>query len=198
MVHQIENKWVLHPELFAKAKEMWESGLSGTQIATTLATMGHYFTRQAVIGKMWREGIRSPRTRSNEEAFIKRRLELARIRAAKPPIPAFIPVREAPPMAPMQKEAPPCLPLLPFSSMERVHNPEDGCDIYQLENNSCRFPLGATMDHATRFCGKQHGTIDLVGGKPYCSDHAKRAYVPQRKHRSSTPMVFNKRKKVNA
>jgi hypothetical protein len=56
--------------------------------------------------------------------------------------------------------------------------PATACSIFDLRNESCRFPVGPLHDPATLFCGAP--AADLAAGMPYCSKCAPRCYTQAR------------------
>jgi hypothetical protein len=54
-----------------------------------------------------------------------------------------------------------------------------GKTLFELTNDSCRWPHGQPGTQAFHFCGAPGA--DLEGGRPYCERHARRAYLGNRK-----------------
>jgi GcrA cell cycle regulator len=54
-----------------------------------------------------------------------------------------------------------------------------GKSLFELTNDSCRWPFGRPGTESFYFCGV--ASADLEGGRPYCEAHARRAYLPARK-----------------
>jgi GcrA cell cycle regulator len=54
-----------------------------------------------------------------------------------------------------------------------------GKTLFELTNDSCRWPHGQPGTKTFHFCGAPGA--DLEGGRPYCERHARRAYVGHRK-----------------
>jgi len=54
-----------------------------------------------------------------------------------------------------------------------------GKTLFELTNDSCRWPHGQPGTKTFHFCGAPGA--DLEGGRPYCVRHARRAYVGHRK-----------------
>jgi GcrA cell cycle regulator len=50
-----------------------------------------------------------------------------------------------------------------------------GKTLFELTNDTCRFPIGNPGTAGFHFCGEDGA--DLENGRPYCERHAKRAYV---------------------
>lgn len=145
---------------------MWGEGFSGSEIAVTL---GGGVTRNGVIGKVHRMGLAERKTRpANPKPkahgnkgrpkanAIVARAEQRRAEAAKP--------------ARVQRMAEPV--ETPLDDGET-----DGVDvtgllgILQLTEHTCKWPIGDPKDKRFGFCGAHSEE-----GKPYCADHAARAY----------------------
>ena len=60
-----------------------------------------------------------------------------------------------------------------------------GKRLFELTNDSCRWPHGQPGTKAFHFCGAPGA--DLEGGRPYCERHARRAYVGHRKTAARLP-----------
>lgn len=58
---------------------------------------------------------------------------------------------------------------------------KEGAQIIELTANCCRWPEGHPGQPGFRFCGKQ-----ALPGKPYCPEHAARAYTQPKDRKSST------------
>jgi GcrA cell cycle regulator len=54
-----------------------------------------------------------------------------------------------------------------------------GKTLFELTNDSCRWPHGQPGTKTFHFCGAPGA--DLEGGRPYCERHARRAYAGHRK-----------------
>jgi GcrA cell cycle regulator len=54
-----------------------------------------------------------------------------------------------------------------------------GKTLFELTNDSCRWPHGQPGTKTFHFCGAPGA--DLEGGRPYCERHMRRAYVGSRK-----------------
>jgi GcrA cell cycle regulator len=60
-----------------------------------------------------------------------------------------------------------------------VPEPKRGLSVFELTNATCRWPHGQVGSKNFHFCGA--AGADLEGGRPYCEQHALRAYRPQSK-----------------
>jgi GcrA cell cycle regulator len=66
---------------------------------------------------------------------------------------------------------------LPTKPQEKPAAPAiaPGKTLFELTNDSCRWPQGRPGTKTFHFCGAPGA--DLEGGRPYCERHARRAYV---------------------
>jgi GcrA cell cycle regulator len=60
-----------------------------------------------------------------------------------------------------------------------VPEPKRGLSVFELTNATCRWPHGQVGSKNFHFCGA--AGADLEGGRPYCAQHALRAYQPRSK-----------------
>lgn len=137
-------------------RKLHADGLSASKIGDELGC-----TRNAVIGRLHREGIRGPR-------------EIKVRRTAGPkPRNAHGGKRVAWRPKETHKLAPAMMPDRPAEP-----TPATACTILDLTNETCRFPIGELMAPAALFCGAPGG--DLAAGNPYCGFHSRLAYAPAR------------------
>ena len=146
-------------------KKLWAEGHSASQIAKQLGGV----TRNAVIGKVHRLGLSGRATPSRP---VKRPPRLAR---PKPRVstdgnvsaPATTPseprIRRAP-----QDRMIATLPPAPVADGEAA-------TILTLRDSMCKWPIGDPADPKFAFCGRKSDC------GPYCEEHAKVAFQPQRK-----------------
>lgn len=60
-----------------------------------------------------------------------------------------------------------------------------GKTLVELTNDSCRWPVGEPGRRGFHFCGASGA--DLENGRPYCAQHAKRAYLKRGKSAGPVP-----------
>lgn len=136
-------------------KELWAAGYTGDQIAVELGGL----TRNAVIGKIHRLGF-SGRVLAKREP--------------KPSIPRRVRVNPTT----IRKARAEALAEL-FVSAPEVPAPattelsDKSCSIFDLTDDTCRWPFGDPKDANFYFCGQQS-----AGVLPYCGAHARMAYQP--------------------
>jgi GcrA cell cycle regulator len=115
-------------------------------------------SKSAVLGKVFRLRLR-PAAKATAAAARSNRKILNRRHKSRPPI-----KHRAKPPAPAMAS---------------------GKTLFELTNDSCRWPHGQPGTKAFHFCGAPGA--DLEGGRPYCERHARRAYVGHRK--TSAPVA---------
>jgi GcrA cell cycle regulator len=132
-----------------------EEGLSNADIAFKMQhEFGGTVSRNAIIGKRLRLGMTMPKRK------------------------APLKVKPAPkPKAPRVN-----FKHLPGDQPKPVYNPrnidvstEFNCRLIDLENCSCRFPLGDPLSTEFRFCGQP--TANLYECRSYCPDHMQLTHV---------------------
>lgn len=186
-------------ERIATLRDLWEQGLSASQIATKLGNI----TRNAVIGKVHRLGL------SGRPSPVRSERPAAAVAAAEPPAVETVvhkPVAEAPrPVAPaaprpvrivsgapssdghVTAAAPPprIQPTRPAPApTPRASEPEPmvRATLLSINDRMCKWPVGDPGDAGFHFCGRRAQT-----GMPYCQDHARIAY------QAATPKSREKR-----
>lgn len=133
---------------------------------------GHQCTRMAVIGKMHRLGIplrgkKAPKTKPPRSSTLA-------ATQAKSTLPSRV-KRQA-------STAPPSGSVIENIATAQIAIP-DSATLMDLDNETCRWPLGDPRLHGFCYCGAP--SADLAAGKPYCRDHSKLAYV--QRHQSNPP-----------
>ena len=138
-------------ERIALLKRLWADGKTATVIAAQLR-----MSKSAVLGKVFRLRLR-PAGNATKAAARSNTKILKRRHKSRPPS-----KHRAKPAAPAMAPA-----MAP------------GKTLFELTNDSCRWPHGQPGTKAFHFCGAPGA--DLEGGRPYCERHARRAYVGHRK-----------------
>jgi len=142
-------------ERVEELRRLWGQGQTASRIADLLGGI----TRNAVIGKAHRLGLRgrpSP-IRRDENAPLARSIPAARVRMPapiKPELPPLEAVRAAPP-------PPPPAPGPAASQAKSAHGSTRGCS----------WPMGDPKQAGFHFCGSE-----AVPGRPYCATHCGMAY----------------------
>jgi GcrA cell cycle regulator len=140
-----------------KLKELYELGKSATQIAWEFSNC----TRNAVIGKLHRAGMTTPRPKGRKPTELKR--EHPRPRRKKIEEPYGLERMEA--FLPPEPERP--------AEMRK-------CSLMQLTSKSCRWPIGDPRDPDFFFCG------NAIAGEftVYCDHHNQIAYTTAAQRRA--------------
>jgi GcrA cell cycle regulator len=149
-------------EIIDRLRQHVAGGLSAKECAAELKSeFRHSFTRNAVISKAQRIGLRPGSLDMIAREKQRKRTSTKRLRP-----PMRVPI--------IQFE-----PVMPDDDL-RIPQAQRRT-LVELENHHCRFPIGEPSAADFFFCGAP--TADLVGGRPYCAAHARRAY-----HSSSIPV----------
>ena len=146
-------------------KKLWAEGHSASQIAKQLGGV----TRNAVIGKVHRLGLSGRATPSRP---VKRPPRLAR------PKPRIRPDGVSPATETNLDET-----RIRRSDQDAIVSAlqpapvadGDAATILTLRDSMCKWPIGDPADPKFAFCGRKSDC------GPYCSEHAKVAFQPQRK-----------------
>jgi GcrA cell cycle regulator len=137
-------------ERIALLKRLWTDGETATAIAGQLR-----MSKSAVLGKVFRLRLR-PAAKATAAAVRRGKAVLGQRRKGRPPAVSM----------PMPMPMP-------------VPATASGKTLFELTNDSCRWPHGQPGTKTFHFCGAPGA--DLEGGRPYCEYHARRAYVGHRK-----------------
>lgn len=173
-------------------KTLWEKGLTASQIADKLGNV----SRNAVIGKAHRLGLKSRPSPVKAEGDPAPKPVAARKAAAKPPADTEIPpaaaratrttasadetraaAQQAKPLP--VRAAVPAPPVRPRAPGEKV-------TLLDLSDKICKWPIGHPGEPDFQFCGKPSNP-----GFPYCMAHCAEAYqaqLPRDRNRSRSPM----------
>ena len=163
-------------------KKLWLEGLSASQIA---AVLGDGVTRNAVIGKVHRLKLTgrakpansTPRARSAPRAPGVRRPSSSNIARPSSGIASMMKSRTLGP-APMHGAT--ALKIEAEFETEAYVAPqvqelfipvEQRLSLLQLNENTCKWPIGDPLTPDFYFCGNHSEE-----GKPYCEFHSRRAY----------------------
>ncbi len=156
-VREVPMRGVWTCERIALLKKLWAKGGTATAIAARLR-----MSRSAVLGKVFRLRLR-PAGNATAAAARSNTAVLRRRHKSRPPI---------------KHRAKPAAPAVPAAM-------PSGKTLFELTNDSCRWPHGQPGTKAFHFCGAPGA--DLEGGRPYCERHTRRAYVGNRKTAAPAP-----------
>lgn len=156
-------------------KKLWADGLSANQVADELGGV----TRNGVLGKIHRLGL-PERTKAPSNGPPRDSKKLPRQRHALPaaPTPPAERLARSPatPQRTFRQEesvavAETAVVAIPFDDM--VVPMGELCTMLELQQYSCRWPIGESGKNDFRYCGARSGH-----GVPYCAYHASIAYQP--------------------
>jgi GcrA cell cycle regulator len=142
-------------------KKLWTDGLSASQIAAELGGI----TRNAVIGKVHRLGLsgRAKSLSSSAPRPRKARAHPHMMRVARPAMRGNTALAQA---FEYEVEAEPEL-------VDNIIPIGQRCNLLELTEETCRWPIGDPGSADFFFCGGQTMTA-----LPYCSHHSRIAYQP--------------------
>lgn len=141
-------------------KQLWDVGLSGSQIAERLGGL----SRNAVIGKANRLGLASREKISLGAGVSKApKARAATTRKAAPDLKAIAAVK-----AIIDRPPPQVIETLPLPKSLEL-------SLLEVKDGDCRWPTGEKAD--ITFCGH-----NIHEGKPYCAYHCRLAYNPRAAH----------------
>jgi len=158
-------------ERVEQLKKLWSEGLSASQIAAELGGI----TRNAVIGKVHRLGL-SGRTKAPSTTTPRPRKPRTThmIRVARPVVRGNTALAHAyaydyeaePEQAPVEN-------VVPMGQRRTL---------LQLNEQTCRWPIGDPATQDFYFCGGH-----ALTGLPYCTHHSRIAYQPPAARRDKRP-----------
>lgn len=139
-------------EMIDGLKQMWKEGLTTNEIAKRLGV-----SKNSIVGKVHRLALKA------RPSPIKKKEEVV---ATKTTV-----VKEE-----TVKKAPKAVKTEPVATVTVAKTPtkkKDSClKLTELDNHTCRWPIGDPKDDNFCFCGKT-----IRGGQTYCEEHAAIAYV---------------------
>ena len=154
-------------------KRMWKEGLTTGEIGRRLNV-----SKNSIVGKVHRLGLSgrpSPIKKKNDDSEpaapkatpikeTKPKSETPKVEAPKPVAPVYKPLKEE-----KTSFEPKFMPKL---SPKENSQPKQNISLTELDNHTCRWPLGDPKDENFRFCGKK-----VRIGQTYCDEHSAIAYV---------------------
>lgn len=149
-------------------KKLWTEGLSASQIAMELGGV----TRNAVIGKVHRLGL-SGRGKTSSNAA-RPRQPRASTHTAKPARQPGGATHGNAALKISPEEMPETAPATRSSQFQELVIPfGERADIMQLNDHTCRWPIGDPTSKDFHFCGRRSDE-----NVPYCHYHRRIAYQP--------------------
>lgn len=163
-------------EMVESLKKMWKEGLTTGEIGKRLGV-----SKNSIVGKVHRLQLSArPSPIKKKEQIVAEPAK--KIAAANKPLQTAktsAPVKEERTPAPAAKPARPVQqtffsePKEFFTPCVKKDKPAFGkAGLTDLDNHTCRWPLGDPKDEAFHFCGKK---VRL--GQTYCEEHSAVAYV---------------------
>ena len=162
-------------EMVEQLKKMWHEGLTTGEIGKRLNV-----SKNSIVGKVHRLGLSgrpSPIKKKEEEApQAPKNVEKKNTQPqpAEPRTPKET-IKETPVPAHAVhtgKEAEPQTAPIPTGKTEKTQKGGYNLSLTDLDNHTCRWPIGDPKDDNFRFCGKK-----VRVGQTYCDEHAAIAYV---------------------
>lgn len=155
-------------ERVERLKQLWMEGLSASQIAAELGGV----TRNAVIGKVHRLGLSGRAKPARSSAPRARKPRQARPRGEPRYVSVGNTALKADPLLDYDLEPEPAV------ITELIIPPAERKSIMQLNEQTCKWPIGDPTEEDFHFCGR-HSPV----GTPYCEHHARIAYQPLNERR---------------
>lgn len=149
-----------------RLKQLWAEGVTASAIAADLGGI----TKNAVIGKAGRLGLEArrlaPVKRSADEKRQFDRERHEKWRRSKGILPLGFTQRKP------RQSAPPLAPVIVSLEDEKIPA-EQRLQLFDLENHTCRWPVGEPGQPGFFFCGAPEA--DHLRGRSYCKAHTLRA-----------------------
>ncbi len=148
-------------QMVEELRKMWKEGLTTGEIGKRLNV-----SKNSIVGKVHRLGL------SGRPSPIKKKDE-TEVKAAAPAKPAKPAAEPAP--VPAKKKPEPELKTVSSPAPKTCSSAKSGsCNVglTELDNHTCRWPVGDPKDDNFHFCGKK-----VRIGQTYCEEHSAQAYV---------------------
>lgn len=146
-------------------RAMWKEGLTTAEIGKKLGV-----SKNSIVGKVHRLGLSgrpSPiKKKENDEASEAK--EVAEVKAPAEPKAEKAPAKKAEPVK-TEKISDAKSEKMPAP---KADNKKGAVSLMDLDNHTCRWPLGDPKDENFHFCGKK-----VKIGQTYCEEHSNVAYV---------------------
>lgn len=142
-------------EMVEGLKKMWKQGLTTNEIAKNLGV-----SKNSIVGKVHRLNLTarpSPIKKKEEESE-------EQIAVVKETPQSQVETKTVKKISPAPAEAKP--------AAEKTAGSSACLRLTELDNHSCRWPIGDPRDDNFCFCGKK-----VRGGQTYCEEHSAMAFV---------------------
>ncbi len=143
-------------EMVENLKKMWKQGLTTNEIAKQLGV-----SKNSIVGKVHRLNLTA------RPSPIKKKEETASAKPTVAETSSKIPVNKT-----TQKSSPYTETGTKPVSFEKSSTNSACLKLTELDNHTCRWPVGDPRDDGFCFCGKK-----IRSGQTYCEEHAALAYV---------------------
>ncbi len=161
-------------EMVEQLKKMWQEGLTTGEIGKRLNV-----SKNSIVGKVHRLGLSgrpSPIKKKEDEPQAPKNVEkkAAQPQPAEPRAPKETVKETTAPVRArhVEKETESKTAPLPTTKTEKAQKNIYNLSLTDLDNHTCRWPLGDPKDENFHFCGKK-----VRVGQTYCDEHAAVAYV---------------------
>lgn len=144
-------------EMIQSLKDMWKQGLTTNEIAKNLGV-----SKNSIVGKVHRLNLTA------RPSPIKKKEEIAAEQAAAAAAAAEQAEKSS---AKFTRKITINTVEIKTSETEKKSNSR-GVELTELDNHTCRWPLGDPREENFCFCGKR-----VRGGQTYCEEHSAIAYV---------------------
>ena len=164
-------------------RKMWKEGLTTGEIGRRLNV-----SKNSIVGKVHRLGLsgRPSPIKKKEDNAAPDQPKAAPAPKAADKKPAKTPAAKSAPKAPaapspktetkpQEKTAAPVVekaPIIATKPAAPAHKHYGNLSLTELDNHTCRWPIGDPKDENFHFCGKK-----VRIGQTYCEEHAAMAYV---------------------
>ena len=165
-------------------RECANKGLSGSEMAEELSKrFSIHLTRNAIIGKAHRLGIKFGKSSSKKIEFITEKKVGNKVKAIRQPVKREDrQILEIKPKKDLQLKT-----ISILADKKRMHdfyNPNAfGVELIDLREGQCRYPMGDVRTNDLLFCGEP---IDKTKQSSYCSYCHTVVYMPIRKYQEMT------------
>ncbi len=157
-------------EMVDQLREMWKQGLTTGEIGKRLGV-----SKNSIVGKVHRLGLSgrpSPIKKKDEtEAPAEKKEATENVAKATKPKVEKAPVPKTPKVEKKAEEKVEVEEKIEISA-PAPHHHNGKTSLTDLDNHTCRWPIGDPKDENFHFCGRK-----VRIGQTYCDEHANIAYV---------------------
>ena len=164
----------LTDEMIEDLKKMWQEGLTTGEIGKRLNV-----SKNSIVGKVHRLGlsgrpspIKKKAPEQQDKTAEKKPATAPKAKAQEPKVAeqkTKAPAKEKA-SAPVEEKS--VIHITPQPKVESPHHHNHNLSLTELDNHTCRWPIGDPKDDNFHFCGKK-----VRIGQTYCDEHSAIAYV---------------------